>query len=741
MRGLDTAAIAGLCAVGPLVSGRLAGAALRLRPLAGPTLESWALAAFAGTALWWLPYGWAHYLGATGRCAPLAALLPSVGFLALAWYRGRLACLVPPRRWQTLGLTGVVAGLMTLVLLPTFLYDCSPVCNDACTYLGLAEWLQHHSFGNAATLSASEPLGAYAYDFHSRGVHMGASFFHALVTALVPGRGPIDTYLPVLAWGTALNVLGIFLLARWAGRQPLAVALATAVLVGVMFNPLHSSVSWGFFHQMFGTAALAASLAVAARIAGRPRRLRVADALTLALCAAAVLSAYSELAPALLAALAALTLRLGWCAARDGSTTRLVVFLTLLAAGLLLLGNIELVRIPRLARGLLATNGVGCEQHWDAWHFWAFGMGTFATFLLCPAQQFSRIATVAATTLLVLGLARLARRGTAVPLVAALAAFALLACHYGLMASDPWTGQRGHSWNLFKLAKYGFPLVAAVQGVGLGAVARRLPLRGAALPGLCAGVACVAVPFHVEMARTWSGILRTVTSSSRPLHELRELTSVLAAQKPGLLFEVALPGPCEDIWMQRLALVAYGSRPSLANFPRILGTFSGPPIEACPLPPARDTLCLTHLPVLPGGNCRRLPCAYKILPADQPVIITLTDVQQLGVGPDGGASFGLGRGPASVWIWSSRPCRAQLRALSSPSSPGQAPEEPCLCMATCAEEMLPVSPIEDGRLVIPLRLAGGLTRIVLSIKEPDGLHPAGTVWDPVPLTQLKLATE
>src|SRR5207237_919419 len=119
---------------------------------------------------------------------------------------------------------------------------------------------------------------------------------HALVTAPFPRCTAYETFAPVLAWGVTLNVLGVYLAARWFGRGSRPVAAGGAMLAGVLFSPLHTTAAHGFMHQLYGTGWLLATAAVAAR--SRSSRPQLAAAAPLAGgCAASWLAAYNEMAP------------------------------------------------------------------------------------------------------------------------------------------------------------------------------------------------------------------------------------------------------------------------------------------------------------------------------------------------------------------------------------------------------------------------------------------------------------
>src|SRR5207249_7795144 len=128
----------------------------------------------------------------------------------------------------------------------------------------IVDYLQDHSFGRPAVPDSTYPQSGWAICFQTIGHRMAASFFQALLTAAVPGRTALDTYVPATAWGVTLNVLGIFLAARWCGGAARPVAACAALLAGVVFTPLHTAAAHGYLPQLYGTGWMLATVAVAA---------------------------------------------------------------------------------------------------------------------------------------------------------------------------------------------------------------------------------------------------------------------------------------------------------------------------------------------------------------------------------------------------------------------------------------------------------------------------------------------
>src|SRR5262249_7382546 len=99
------------------------------------------------------------------------------------------------------------------------------------------------------------------------------------------------------------------------------------------------------------------------------------------------------------------------------------------------------------------------------------------------------------------GVRLLVRRRQALPVTAALVVIAALTAYFRLLARDPWTGEAGHSWNLFKLCQWAFPLVTALEIVGLWVLWRRLGWPSA-MRVSCLLLGLLYVPAAVNHARS-----------------------------------------------------------------------------------------------------------------------------------------------------------------------------------------------------------------------------------------------
>ena len=82
---------------------------------------------------------------------------------------------------------------------------------------------------------------------------------------------------------------------------------------------------------------------------------------------------------------------------------------------------------------------------------------------------------------------------------------------------DPWTGELGHSWNLFRWSQWAYPFVLVLQVAGLLRLRALLPVAfaRASLVGLLA-VACALAGMHWGWSRPLGLSMRRVIASETP---------------------------------------------------------------------------------------------------------------------------------------------------------------------------------------------------------------------------------
>src|SRR5262249_31501499 len=296
-----------------------------------------------------------------------------------------------------------------------------------------------------------------------------------------------------------LNVLGVFLLVRWGAQLPRSYALLGGLLMAVAPNPVHTGAATGVFRQPFGTAALLFSLPVLSR-AVVIRKPGLGYALVLPISYAFVLAVYSELFPVLMLVTALVAVQALWRAHRLKITTYVLRAAVVVAACFVVLANVQIAKFVALfpiVTGII----VGWDVQWSALDFWAFGMGTRQAGVEAAVPVTAAmpvLLTLVATVLLVAGLARLLTHRFATALLAAVAVFGVMAGYYGFVAHNPWTGALGHTWSLYKVAQWAFPVVLAVQVVGIWVLTRHW--RPWVTGGLVALVVLIALPTQAALA-------------------------------------------------------------------------------------------------------------------------------------------------------------------------------------------------------------------------------------------------
>ncbi len=183
---LSLAVLIGLT-VGTVVTGRAVVALCRMRVVRRWTPENVLAAAFVGTAVWILTFGYCSYLG---LAAPRAALivLGLAGTLAAAWALFRPGLAMPPRR-RLLALALVLAPVVlgaVAVLLPVILGDGFVFYGDSILYDNVAEWLQTHGFREPGAYDPQHPMWQSVSTLQAMDHRLGPMFLLALVQLALP---------------------------------------------------------------------------------------------------------------------------------------------------------------------------------------------------------------------------------------------------------------------------------------------------------------------------------------------------------------------------------------------------------------------------------------------------------------------------------------------------------------------------------------------------------------------------
>jgi len=720
------------------LTGRAVVAAFGIRMLMRRSPEAFAVAPFLGTAVFLLVFGWCSHSGlAAGPAAGVVLAVTGV-FLAVTFFRGSMTMLWPPAAaiprlepraagfltaaWNGglaswLLLAGPMLVAAFLVLAPTLRGGyCAQ--GDVLTYLGLADWLQFHAFAEPSSVNSDHPIDWFVLVYQSAGFRMGAAFLLAFVEALVPGRRAVDVYLPVCAWAMMLNAAAIFVLCRWSFRMTRPYAGLCALMLVATYNPLSFSAVNGFFPQLFGTAYVSVLAALLSRSCA-PVHWRSGTALALALCGAALLSAYSEMLPLLAAMLGVFLIVQGGAAVRRGKVLRFAVCVAVTSVVLAALGNLEFARAYTALR---IQMGAVCGWHlpWSWDRFWGFAMGpriyepTFA-----PHEHTRILLTAMATVALAAGSLRLVRRRQALPLATLVGVYIALAIYFGAFSDDPWTGEQGHSWSLFKLCKWAFPVVVALQTGGLAWLATFLPrrARAAAVAVVCALFLGFGLDIHLKVARHASDGMRRFAKSSTPLVEFRELIHQLDTLDPPRIYLATNPTVGYADWNRTLVAVLLAPRP-------FVNTWQGTPhfegiawlSEPRPFPDDPETLVLAF-DGLPGEpDVDRLACGLAIVPRDRPVILGVRNPQ--GVEDHGSGWFAwAGNEPVELELYSPRAGRVEFSCLAEagPSLPETTRRRIEVCLPDQPPEERAFE--ESSRLRFVFDVSAGVSTISLACPD------------------------
>jgi hypothetical protein len=447
---------------------------------------------------------------------------------------------------------------------------------------------------------------------------------------------------------------------------------------------------------------------------------RAGNAALLGLILAAQLSAYSELSPVLiLATLATAGLAL-WRAWPD-ARRRFLRFVALGVLALAVFGNIEYYRAARSLRFLSHVTS-GWHLPWSSARFAKFALGFYpaAMFTEAPLAPWHLLVAALAGVAFLLGLVQVLRRRRALPLGIAVLVFAALAAYYRFGVHDPWTGEIGHTWNLLKLSKWAFPLVAGVQVAGLSLLLRgvRWERAGALLLGIA--VVWYAVPLQVQYARQIVAGVRASSGPSSRLPDLRRLCQRIDKQAPQRLYLVSEPsGP----WPRCEAAFLLCPRPFASNWKG--SAWFEALREDRPEAFAPGTVYLHH-GVLPFGKpVERLPFGYSRLDGTRPLIFKVQNPNGV-EGKPGEAFTWIGTAPATFVIFSPRTCNAVLsfKGTAGFCLPGTMRRSLHVTDGSGTSHETTVDAVDGARVELSVALNAGINRVeVKCIDEPTVIHP------------------
>lgn len=622
------------------------------------TPEAAAFAAFVGTGAFSLLVGLFCYAGAPAPGATAITLLVVVALAALAL---GLRPQAPRFAWKRIDLTAIVvlgAGTAFGCFLPILLGDAVNICNDSYTYLSIGESLQKHPFDSSIPHDFDHPVLGSALLYQSAGLRMGASFLLAAIQSLLPGTSSLDVYPGVAAWGLALNVVGLFLICRWVfGMKRWHAYVACAIAVATL-NPVYYSMQAGFFPQLFGTASLAVILAWLARLL-IPRHQSLGNATLAGLLAAMQLSFYSELTP-LIALMLGCFVVLG--AYRAYATSQFMTFARLATIGLLaavVFGNFEWLRFVRVFKMQLYAV-VGWNVDWSPTQFWSFALGVRSYFMTRYATLFL-VETIVATIAFGVGMLY-AYRSRSGRLLFAVTGVLFLLTGYFLFKRNPWTNEFGHTWSIFKLTKWAFPILFAAQAAGVAAMLRSRPKLSGAIAVVLVCITVQGLAVHWKNAKDTVQRVRVDMAVTSPMTEYRALRSKLNdLGNPPIYFV----HPEEGLWPRVTAsYLLYPSRfvSSWKHCGYLPQEFQRGEL---PGPHPKNTLYLAPKQTCLSSNSETFPGGFVHLDMNSVAIVGMVSpngVERWG----GGMSTWVGKDSVRLEFWSPQPQRVTVRSYFNP---------------------------------------------------------------------------
>lgn len=758
MTGAGTALLLAAIALAALLSGRLFIGAFggelyrRLDPAGG------AAALATGTAVLTLLSVALSGVGFPTRDLPLLIAALHLAPTAICVRRGRLDVLRPrgaPLDWVSLAVP--IAVTATLALLPVTKDGGFSFGNDTYTYSAFSEWLQRHAFSEECRWEAQSPVTGIPALWQSHGYDLGIAHWLALVQAAVRPATVLVVYPSTSAFGLGLLTATLWL----AARQLLRLGSVWAGAVALVFAAVPHALYWGhhngFLQQGYALPLVVFGLVLLAR-AQPPARWRPSTAALLALPFAFLLSVYLPLLPLLAfagaAALAPALLR----ARRRAGLRRLAWFAAAVTGGIALYAARDLVgSLSPLHR--FATSVAGGHIPWGAADFFQFALGArvlapgWVNVEVAPWSALNRVLTPLYAAAALAGLWHAARQPRTRPLAAAAALVALAAAYFALVVKDPWSGQVGHTWNLFKLAQWAWPFVLLLATLGV----RRLPLRSRRLRLAALGLAFAVPASQIGVHWPWSARLgqamRDILPGAR-FEQLATLKGRIQDLAPGTLLVVSRPVNAHRWLSIAAALLAYpreivgdwADSASNSNHPvggealyaQLLERWDDPrvvPILAGYVPfEARGVEDL-------GGGFARL------LRQRDPLVVRVANPTGLGAaGPSGPPRFSIGKGRTKIVVFAPAGGPARLHLTLHPylGRPGRR----LVAFLTGgdynhrsvrqASEGTPVATLPlngETSLRIPLDLPRGLATVVVVVDEGRGELDAR---EPVTVVRLSL---
>jgi hypothetical protein len=687
---------------------------------------------------------------------PLVAALQLVP-LAIAARRQRLDALRPRGRWSDWATLLAPATITVgLALLPVALGGGFSFGNDTYTYSAFSEWLQAHAFSEQARWDPMSPVTGIPALWQSQGYDLGIAHWLALWQSCFRPATVLVVYPSVSTFGLVLLTAVTWV----AARQLLRLGKLGAGAVALAFSGVPHALYWGhhngFLQQGYALPLLLFGLVVVARSAPRSRWTAGTAAL-LALPAAFLLSVYLPLLPVLGAAGAVAAASFVVRARRLRALGRLSGFAAATALCVALFAARDLVgALSPLHR--FATSVAGGHVPWTAPDFLQFAVGArvlapgWESVEVAPWSAVNRALAPVYAALVLAGLGLAARRSRTRPLAAAAAVVLLGAAYFALAVRDPWSGRLGHTWNVFKLAQWGWPFALLLAAGALGRLASRRPRARAVVAALVLALPLGQVgahwPWSVRLAETMREVLPGTT-----LADLPALRQRIQGLPPGTLLVVGRPVNVQRWLGATVALLAYpravvadwDDGASISNHP-----VGGEALHARLL----ERWDASHVvPIVAGfvpfqaGGLEELGGGFaRLLEGGQPLIVHVVNPAGVRRDPPGQPGFGIGTGRTKVVVLAKAAGPAEL-ALSLQPYRGRPGTRLVAFLAggdyhhrsvRLASEGPPIATLPlagETSLRLPLDLPRGLATVVLVVDEGRGELDAR---EPVTVVGLRL---
>ena len=230
--------------------------------------------------------------------------------------------------------------------------------------------------------------------------------------------------------------------------------------------------------------------------------------------------------------------------------------------------------------------------------------------------------------------------------------FGGLTAYFHWRGRDPWTGAVGHTWNQFKLCKWSFTLVAAVQGAGMYFFLSRLP-RPRAAPGrgrrLSSGGRRVSGPprRRGQGVRPRIALVHAVENAAGFLRELGR--QVDAMHRSSLRF---IPRPDADPHYTSVVMSSCMGIPSSTGGPTSKSHVP-PRLHGGPKPVAASRRHARHHDR--GAAVRRAsappPCGVSAVDLRKAFVVRIDNPDGAGSKAGGGPAVHVGSGATTIELW------------------------------------------------------------------------------------------